>query len=131
VHQPIVFTSANFNSGNLGTAATCPPDRREHQRRQLRQLRDGPHLPINDSLVSCTGGNWSSLPAKRNGGYCFQATAGDFPWAFSSRSDVGSSKGEGPRPWGGEATPGSSLRIDPTGSRPKAIQGGYLLASAR
>jgi hypothetical protein len=37
---------------------------------------------INGTLMSCTGGNWPSLPAKRNGGYCFQATAGDFPWAF-------------------------------------------------
>ena len=37
---------------------------------------------VDDTLMSRTGGNWPSLPAKRNTGCRFQATAGDYPWAF-------------------------------------------------
>ena len=35
------------------------------------------------STTSCApaGGN-ITLPAKRNGGYCFQASTGDFAWAY-------------------------------------------------
>jgi hypothetical protein len=39
-------------------------------------------LRVNGTTMSCTGGNWSSLPAKLNGGYCIQTTAGDHPWAY-------------------------------------------------
>jgi hypothetical protein len=39
-------------------------------------------LSINGTVMSCTGGNWPSLPAKRNGGYCVQTTAGDNAWAY-------------------------------------------------
>jgi len=42
----------------------------------------GRTLRVNDTLVSC-GGN-VTLPAKRNGGYCVQASAGDHPWAYFS-----------------------------------------------
>jgi hypothetical protein len=37
---------------------------------------------VNNEVRTC-GGN-ITLPAKRNGGYCFQATAGDFAWAYFS-----------------------------------------------
>jgi len=32
--------------------------------------------------MTCNGANWSSLPAKRNGGYCIQVTAGGYPYAY-------------------------------------------------
>src|SRR4029077_193718 len=79
---PIVFTGPNFNSGNLGTAATCHQTLANLAGGNCGNFSGGRTLSINSTLVSCTGGNWSSLPAKRNGGYCFQATAGDFPWAY-------------------------------------------------
>ncbi len=80
--SPIVFTSVNFNSGNLGTAATCHQTVANINGGNCGNFSGGRTFRINDTLMSCSGGNWPSLPAKRNGGYCFQATAGDFPWAF-------------------------------------------------
>jgi len=79
---PIIFTSANFNSGNLGTAATCHQTVANIGGGNCGNFAAGRTFRINNTLVSCTGGNWSSVPAKRNGGYCFQATAGDFAWAY-------------------------------------------------
>jgi hypothetical protein len=32
--------------------------------------------------MPCNAGNWPSLPAPVNGGYCAQTTPGDYPWAF-------------------------------------------------
>jgi len=80
--SPIVFTSASFNSGNLGTAATCHQTVANINGGNCGNFAAPRTFSINNTVVSCTGGNWSTLPAKRNGGYCFQATAGDFPWAF-------------------------------------------------
>ena len=80
--SPIVFTSQNFNSGNLGTAATCHQTVANIGGGNCGNFSGGRTFRINDTLMSCSGGNWPSLPAKRNGGYCFQATAGDFAWAF-------------------------------------------------
>ena len=79
---PIVFTSQNFNSGNLGTAATCHQTVANIGGGNCGNFSGGRTFRINDTAMSCSGGNWPSLPPKRNGGYCFQATAGDFPWAF-------------------------------------------------
>jgi len=53
---------------------TAPSDRLEKKSSLRNRLQRG--------AVAGTGGNWPSLPAKRNGGYCFQATAGDFAWAY-------------------------------------------------
>jgi hypothetical protein len=39
-------------------------------------------LSINGTTESCTGANWSSVPAKRNGGYCIQTTTGNNAWAY-------------------------------------------------
>jgi hypothetical protein len=79
---PIVFAGPNFNSGNLGTGATCHQTVANLNGGNCGNFSGGRTFRINNTLMSCSGGNWPSLPAKRNGGYCFQATAGDFPWAF-------------------------------------------------
>jgi uncharacterized protein (DUF362 family) len=70
--NPVVFTSASYQSGNLGTGATC------HQ--TTASLAGGNcsnigsrTLKVNNTTMSCNG--WT-LPAKRNGGYCIQVTAG-------------------------------------------------------
>jgi hypothetical protein len=36
---------------------------------------------VNGTAVTCSGGN-IALPPKRNGGYCLQASSGDYPWAY-------------------------------------------------
>jgi beta-glucosidase len=79
---PIVFAGPNFNSGNLGAGATCHQTVANLNGGNCGNFSGGRTFRINNTLMSCSGGNWPSLPAKRNGGYCFQATAGDFPWAF-------------------------------------------------
>jgi len=80
--NPIVFTSANFNSGNLGTGATCHQTVANIAGGNCGNFDVGRTFRINNTVVSCTGGNWSSVPPKVNGGYCFQATAGNFAWAY-------------------------------------------------
>jgi hypothetical protein len=68
----VLFTTVNYQSGNLGTGATC------HQ--TTANLTGGNcsnigsrTLKVNNTTMSCS--NWA-LPAKRNGGYCIQVTAG-------------------------------------------------------
>jgi beta-glucosidase-like glycosyl hydrolase len=78
---PIVFAGPSFSSGNLGTAATCHQTVANLAGGNCGNFAAGRTFRVNDTLMTCTG-NWPSLPAKRNGGYCFQATAGDFAWAF-------------------------------------------------
>ncbi len=70
--NPVVFTSQNYQSGNLGTGATC------HQ--TTANLIGGNcsnigsrTLKVNNTTMNCNG--WT-LPAKLNGGYCIQVTAG-------------------------------------------------------
>jgi hypothetical protein len=58
-------TSANLTSGNCGGFVRPRT------------------LSINDTTMSCSGSSWS-LPAKRNGGYCFNSSAGQDSWAWFS-----------------------------------------------
>jgi hypothetical protein len=39
-------------------------------------------LSVNGVTETCNNQNWSSVPPRRNGGYCVNVTAGQFPWAF-------------------------------------------------
>jgi hypothetical protein len=78
--NPVNF-SGNFQSGNLGTAATC------HQTTTLNGGNCGNFvsprtLSINGTVMTCNNQNWSSLPPKVNGGYCVTTTAGNQPWAY-------------------------------------------------
>ena len=76
-----MFAGPGFSSGNLGTAATCHQTVANLAGGNCGNFAAGRTFRVNDTLMTCTG-NWPALPPKRNGGYCFQATAGDFPWAF-------------------------------------------------
>jgi beta-glucosidase len=80
--NPIVFAGPGFSSGNLGTAATCHQTLANLAGGNCGNFAAGRTFRVNDTLMACNSGNWPSLPAKRNGGYCFQATAGDFAWAY-------------------------------------------------
>jgi len=39
-------------------------------------------LTVNGTQMTCNGGNWSSIPAARNGGYCVQTTTGNYSYAY-------------------------------------------------
>ncbi|HKO53351.1 MAG TPA: family 16 glycosylhydrolase [Polyangiaceae bacterium] len=82
--SPVVFASNNYNSGNLGTGATCHQTTATLTGGVCGNLSSGRKLTVNGVQMSCTA-NWPSpLPAKRNGGYCVQTTAGNYAWAFFS-----------------------------------------------
>ena len=78
---PTIFSSQSFQSGNLGTAATCHQTVANLTGANCGNFAAGRVFRINDVVTTCNGGNLP-LPPKRNGGYCFQSTAGDFPWAY-------------------------------------------------
>jgi len=78
---PTQFAGPNFSSGNLGTAATCFQTAANLSGANCGNFASGRTFRVNNVLVTCNGGN-ISLPAKRNGGYCFQASAGNYPWAY-------------------------------------------------
>jgi endo-1,3-1,4-beta-glycanase ExoK len=80
--NPVVFNTNNFNSGNLGSGATCYQTSVALNGGVCGNLASGRKMTVNGVAMSCTS-NWPSpLPAKRNGGYCVQTTAGDYPWAY-------------------------------------------------
>lgn len=79
--SPVKFTSQYYSSGNLGTNATC------HE--TTAQLTGGNCgnmssrvFKINNTTMTCNGANFAALPAKRNGGYCMQASAGTPSYAY-------------------------------------------------
>jgi hypothetical protein len=80
--NPTRFTSASFASGNLGSGATCFETTASLNGGVCGNLSSGRTFTVNQTTMSCTA-NWPNpLPAKRNGGYCIQTTAGNFPWAY-------------------------------------------------
>lgn len=83
--NPIVFSSLGYGSGNLGTGATCHETTTSPTHVNCGNFATGRTFRINDQLVTCNFQNQplASIP-KRNGGYCYQATAGNHPWAYFS-----------------------------------------------
>jgi hypothetical protein len=39
-------------------------------------------LSVNGTTMTCNGGNWSAVPAARNGGYCISTTSGNYAWGY-------------------------------------------------
>jgi hypothetical protein len=79
--NPVNF-KGNFQSGNLGSAATCHQTTGAINGGNCGNFVSPRTLRINGTAMTCNNGNWSSLPAKVNGGYCITTTAGDHPWAY-------------------------------------------------
>jgi hypothetical protein len=75
------FTGPSFSSGNLGTTAVCRETTANLSGANCGNFANGRTFRVNNELRTCTGGN-ITLPPRRNGGYCFQASAGDFAWAY-------------------------------------------------
>jgi FtsP/CotA-like multicopper oxidase with cupredoxin domain len=83
-NNPISFTvadGANFQSGNLGTGATCHETTSEIQSGAGSSFVSPRVLTVNGRAMPLNG-NWPQpLPPQRNMGYCIQTTAGNQPWA--------------------------------------------------
>jgi len=79
--NPVSF-SGNFQSGNLGTGATCYQTTGNVNGGNCGNFQNPRALFVNGTQMTCNHQNWSSLPAKVNGGYCVYTTAGNHPWAY-------------------------------------------------
>lgn len=81
--NPLSFSiSGSYGSGNLGTGTACYETRSVVHGGNCGNFVSPRSLKVNGTTETCNGQNWSSLPAARNGGYCIQATAGQYPWAY-------------------------------------------------
>lgn len=79
--NPTAISTQSFASGSLGTSARCYESSVNFVSGNCGGFASGRTLSINGTAMSCNGQNWT-LPAKRNGGYCIQASAGDNSWAW-------------------------------------------------
>ena len=79
--NPVNF-SGNFQSGNLGTGAICYQTTGPVNGGNCGNFVSPRTLSVNGTVMACNNGNWPTLPAKVNGGYCVTTTAGNQPWAF-------------------------------------------------
>jgi hypothetical protein len=82
--NPTSFTwsGATYQSGNIGTGAICRETTHPVIGGNCGNLAAGRQLLVNGTAVVCNGANWSVVPPARNGGYCIQATPGNWAWAF-------------------------------------------------
>lgn len=76
--NPVTFSSQSYQSGNLGTGATCHETSANLQGIQCSNISSPRTFSVNGNVASC---NSSTPPAKRNGGYCIQASAGNPAWS--------------------------------------------------
>ena len=79
--NPVIFNGA-LQSGNLGTQATCHQTTANLNGGNCGNFVSPRALFVNGKQMTCNNSNWSSLPAKVNGGYCVYTTAGNQPWAY-------------------------------------------------
>jgi hypothetical protein len=77
--SPTVFSSSNYQAGALGTGAVCRETTAALSGVNISNIA-GRALKVN-GVAYVADGNISALPAKVNGGYCFQATAGGLDYA--------------------------------------------------
>ena len=81
--NPVNFTiSGSFQSGNLNTGAVCYQTTSVIHGGNCGNFVSPRTLSVNGTTEPCTGSNWASIPATRNGGYCIQTTAGNQAWAY-------------------------------------------------
>ncbi|HEY5957587.1 MAG TPA: S8 family serine peptidase [Polyangiaceae bacterium] len=84
-NSPVAFTvNGSYQSGNLGANAVCYETKSVIHGGNCGNFVTPRTLSVNGTVMSCSYGNWSTLPAVRNGGYCIQTTAGNYTWAYFS-----------------------------------------------
>jgi hypothetical protein len=79
--NPITFSTNNYQSGNLGTGATCHETTAQLNGAVCGNFVGSRQLFVNGVAMPCNWAPWPSLPAAQNGGYCIYTTSGDHPWA--------------------------------------------------
>jgi PKD repeat protein len=80
--SPTIFTiNGSYQSGNLGTGAVCYQTTSVVHGGNCSNFVSPRTLKVNGTAEACNTGNWSSIPAARNGGYCIQTTSGNQSYA--------------------------------------------------
>ena len=73
--SPTKFTTEGYSSGSVGTGAACFETTASIQGGNCSNVTAPRTFSVNGKVETC-GQNWPSLPAKLDGGYCFEFTAG-------------------------------------------------------
>ena len=76
--SPTVMSTQSYGNSNIGTAAACYSTTFPITAMNCGNMT-GRTLSVNGTAINC---NSPTLPAKVNGGYCFQATAGGLSYAY-------------------------------------------------
>jgi hypothetical protein len=80
--NPVNFTiNGSYWAGNFGTGAACYQTTSTIHGGVCGNIVSPRTLKVNGTTENCNGSSWT-VPAKRNGGYCIQVTAGNYPWAY-------------------------------------------------
>lgn len=80
--NPTVFSAQNYNSGNLGEAATCHQTTTAFSIVACGNFVLPRGLTINGTTQIMCSGQFAALPPPRNGGFCLQTNAGRESYAY-------------------------------------------------
>jgi hypothetical protein len=79
----VIAIGTGYSSGALGVAASCFQFTDPLHGGNCGNFVSPRDLRVNGVVEPCdNGGNWTSIPAARNGGHCVQVAAGDQSFAF-------------------------------------------------
>ncbi len=73
--------SGSYQSGALGTGTRCFQTTSVIHGGNCTSFAGGRTLKVNGTTRTCNTGNWSSVPAPKDGGYCIQVSSGNYSWA--------------------------------------------------
>jgi hypothetical protein len=81
--SPTNFTiNGTFQSGSLGTGSKCYQTTSVLKGGSCGNFVSPRTLKINGTTMQCNNTNWTSVPAAKNSGFCFQISSGNQSSAF-------------------------------------------------
>ncbi|MBN2524777.1 MAG: hypothetical protein JXR76_00190 [Deltaproteobacteria bacterium] len=79
--NPVVYDTASYQSGNLGSSATCHETSTNLSGGICGNFESGRKLFVNGVEMACDWNTHWTLPTAQNGGYCITTTDGGLDWA--------------------------------------------------
>jgi hypothetical protein len=86
--SPAITVPPNTNSGDLGTATTCHEVSGSQGSMVCGNFVTPRTFTVNGTSFNCASGSGGTLPAARNGGWCFEASAGNNSYAYFATFNV-------------------------------------------
>ena len=77
----IIFNDARYQSGNLGSSATCHETTAPLTSGLCGNFSEARKLYVNGVEMTCDWSQHWTLPSAVNGGYCITTSSGDYDWA--------------------------------------------------